>query len=211
MHSSEAELNLTGERFRSPLKVILQSGRYRAILSATGLAYWLLYGFSFGMLQYYSRDLTELLKTSPVPNPFLYTDFRTLTGLYNSGIIWFPNGHFEMVFLLGPSIFSVLLSILFGLNITLLSQSWRIGGLKMKRGVTGFLGIIPALFSGGCCTIPLGTVLLASILPSTTLNTFAFNYAFSTNFLVGLLMLASIIYTKSKITNCQCITNSSQA
>jgi len=63
----------------------------------------------------------------------------------------------------------------------------------------GILAIIPAIFSGGCCSIPIGAVLFGALIPSGVLYNLVWGYPFITNLIVALLMVVSIVYTKRKL------------
>ncbi len=194
----------------SLLKLVLRQSKFKGIILVSFVAYWILYALSSGMFFYYKVDITPLLKTSPVPNPYFIVSFRSFTGLYNSGMIWFPNGHLQINLLYGPTIFSVLLAGLFGLNMLLLSYSFHLGGLSKGQGTSGLLGMVPALFSGGCCSVPFGLVLIGTMVPTAALSTFAYTYPVLTNIFFAVLMLLSIVYTSRKISRLCLIRNSTQ-
>jgi hypothetical protein len=189
---SQSLISLFREIFRQSLK-------YRLAATISALAYWLLYGYSSGMFFYYSFDVTASLKESGMTNPY-FISTTNLAGVYYDGVVWFPTSHLQFDFLLGPTFFSVLLSSLFSLSILLLVYSFRFKGLSKKRqGFMGLFGMMPAIFSGGCCAVPIGTVLLGPIVPLTALADFEFGNPFLMNLLIALLMLSSIIYVARKI------------
>lgn len=196
----------------STLRTVLrQSWKLRAVALASLVGYWLLYAVSSGMIFYYAADLTPILQTSPVRNPYFYLNFREFIDFYNSGMIWFPNGHLQLNLLFGPTTFSIILSALFALNMVLSSYSLSSERLGKKHGMGGFLGMVPALFTGGCCSIPIGILLIGAIVPSTALtalSTFIFTYAFLTNVLVGSLMLISLTYNYRKVARASCVVGS---
>ncbi len=185
----------------SLLGLALKQWKYRLTLSVAGVAYWIVYAFSDGMLSYYSFDLTPLLKASQVSNPFIL-ESRSLTDLYSSGMIWYPTNHLQVNLLYGPTFFSIALSSLFSLNVVLtvyrIRSRWPVAGL----GLNGVAGIVPALFSGGCCTVPFGTVLFASFVPAAALSSFAYDYVILTNSLFGLLMLFTLLYGAKRLGRC---------
>ncbi len=177
----------------SLLGVILGSRKFKAFAVAGWLGYWLLYAFSGGMFFYYSSDLTPLLKTSPVPNPYFIKDFSSFVGLYNSGMIWYPNGHLQVNLLYGPFIFSLILSTLFSLNAVMMVFSIRFTHLSSGAGPVGVLALIPALFSGGCCSIPFGLALVGIFVPTAGLTTLVYNYPYLTNITFAILMFLSLV------------------
>lgn len=194
----------------SLLKLALRQSKFKGIILVSFVAYWILYALSSGMFFYYKVDITPLLKTSPVPNPYFIVSFVNFPSLYNSGMIWFPNGHLQINLLYGATIFSVLLAALFALNMLLLSYSSHLGGLSKRQGTSGLLGMVPALFSGGCCSIPFGLLLIGTIAPTAALSTFAYTYPVLTNIFFAVLMLFSIVYTSQKISRLCLTRNSTQ-
>jgi len=172
------------------------------LLLLVGGVYWFLYAFSSGMIFYYQVDMTPLLVSSKIPNPYMITPFGSFRGFYLSGIIWYPSGHFQLNFLLGPTFFSLLLSGLFALNGMLLICSMRLRRMKKRTGFTGFLAIIPAVFSGGCCSIPLGLSLIGSLLPSAALFPLVYDYAFVTNALTATIVYFSLAYAAKRVSSC---------
>jgi len=194
----------TQERFPlfSLFSLALEQWKNRLVLFAAGIGYWVLYAFSAGMFFYYSFDLAPLLKASPVPNPYFVLESRSLTDLYNSGMIWYPTNHLQVNLLLGPSFFSIILSILFGLNMLLLVFGFRFRGPRSSVGLNGAFSMIPALFSGGCCAVPLGTVLFSSFVPPAALSTFVYGYVIPTNTLFAILMLLALFYSARRLRSC---------
>lgn len=183
-------------------RILASSAKYKAVASLSGIAYWLIYGYSTGMYFYYSFDATQYLKASGMTNPYFIppSSFGDLTALYDSGVVWFPTSHLQFNFLFGQTFFSALLSILFSLSILLLLYSFRFKGLSKKgQGLAGIFGIVPALFSGGCCAVPVATLLLGSIVPSSVLFNFEFGDPLLMNLVIVILMLSSIMYTSKKI------------
>jgi len=173
-------------------------------LLLVGGIYWFLYALSSGLIFYYRADVTPLLISSKVPNPYTITRSGSFTDLYQSGVIWYPSGHLQLNFLVGPTFFSLLLSSLFALDVTLLIYSLRLRGMEERTGFAGFLAIIPAVFSGGCCSIPLGLYLIGSLLPSAALFPLIYDYSFFTNSLVAILVYISLGYTANRISLCAC-------
>ncbi len=168
-----------------------------ALLSA--IAYWLLYGYSAGLFFYYSFDVTQYMREEGIPNPSFGLDLSGLSGFYNSGLIWYPSGHLALILFIGPVIFSIVLSVLFALSIVLISYNIRLQcRIRKSGGLVGFLGIIPAIFKGGCCSVPLATLLLGSVVPSTVLLNIEFGNPLLLNFLTVLLMVSAVIYTARK-------------
>jgi hypothetical protein len=184
----------------SLLRMILGSRKFKALAVAGWLGYWLLYAFSIGMFFYYSSDITSLLKTSPVlPNPYFLKDFSSFFGFYNSGMIWYPNGHLQVNLLYGPLIFSVVLSTLFSLNIVLTVFSIRFTHLSRGSGSVGVLALIPALFSGGCCSVPFGLALIGIFAPTVGLTTLVYDYPYLINLAFVILMLLSLFYVGRRL------------
>ncbi len=180
------------------LREILRLPKYKFVLLTSAAIYWLLYAISSGMLMYYALDLAQLLRTSQVPNPYYFVEWGSFLNLYYSGIVWFPTGHLQLNLLFGPTFFSILLSGLFSLNILLV-----VNNLRIKRmGMSGLVGMIPALFSGGCCSVPLGISLFGSLLPSAALLSLSYNYVYLTNAPVAALMYISLAYTSKKAVCC---------
>ncbi len=198
---------------RATLCAVLGRWRNRVALLASALAYWLLYSFSSGMFFYYPDfDSTPYLKEAGIPNPYPVTIRGGLRGLYFSGWLWWPNGHLQVNLLYGPSIFSVILSSLFGLSIVLVVWNLRNGILKTKHRPGGskgslatLLSFLPALFSGGCCSVPFGAILLGSFLPSAGLSAFLYDYPPVINAVAAIVMLASVLYMARRASKyCPC-------
>jgi len=154
------------------------------------------------MFFYYGFDLSPLLKMAGVPNPFFIYGSGSLTSLYNSGMIWYPTNHLQVNLLYGPIFFSIILSFLFGLNALLLVYGIRFRGPRSSVGLNGAFSMIPALFSGGCCAIPFGTVLLSSFIPTMVLSSFVYGYVIPTNTLSAILMLSALLYSVRKLGSC---------
>jgi len=184
------------------LALALKQWKHRLALVAAIVGYWTLYAFSAGMFFYYSFDLTPLLKSAQVPNPYFILESASLTGLYNSGMIWYPTNHLQVNLLYGPTFFSIILSVLFGLNMILLVHGFSFREPRSSLGLNGAVSMIPALFSGGCCAIPFGTVLLSSLIPATALSSFVYDYVLPTNILSVILMLAALLYSSKKLVRC---------
>jgi hypothetical protein len=186
----------------SPVLLAFRQWKYGLTLLIAGVAYWILYAFSAGIIFYYSFDLAPLLRESQVSNPYFITESGSLTGLYNSGMIWYPTNHLQVNLLYGPTFFSIVLSLLFGLNVLLfvygIGSKQSVSGL----GLNGVAGIVPALFSGGCCAVPFGTVLLASFIPSAALSSFVYGYVIVTNSLFSALMLFALLYGARRLQSC---------
>jgi hypothetical protein len=176
-----------------------RSVKYKIVAFVSAIAYWLLYAYSAGMFFYYSFDVTQYIREEGIPNPSFGLDLSSLSGFYNSGLVWYPTGHLALILFMGPMIFSIVLSVLFALSIVLIAYNIRLQGrIRKSGGLVGFLGIIPAIFTGGCCSVPLATLLLGSIVPSTVLLNIEFDNPFLLNFLTVLLMVSAVIYTARK-------------
>ena len=188
-----------GSVFSLLKQILRQSTKFKMAALLSALVYWLVYAYSSGMFQYYSFDMTPYLKEDGLPNPQFFPP-GNLAGLYSSGIIWYPTSHLELVFFFGQTFFSILLSSLFSVSILLLVYSFGFKGLgKKQQGFVGLFGMIPAIFSGGCCAVPIATLLLGSIVPSTVLANIEFGDPLLLNLLIVILMLSSIYYTARKI------------
>lgn len=177
---------------------------------ASAVSYWFLYAFSAGVVFYYSYDLTPLLSqlsAAGVPNPhYIVYATRGFMGFYYSGVVWFPTNHLQLNLLFGPTLFSILLSVLFGLNMALLGYSFSSRSKTRTLGLNGLVGIIPTLFTGGCCTLPFGTILLSYFFPlaagPSILSGLEFNYApLMDSFLAGL-MLFVLVRSANKLGCC---------
>ena len=209
LEKSELELQdevVQGRRSRvlSAIRKILSSSKKcKAVALLSAIGYWLLYGYSTGMYFYYSLDVTQYLKASGTSNPYFIPpgSFGDLNALYDSGVVWFPTSHLQFNFLLGPTFFSVVLSILFSQSVIFLVYSFgfKESLSKKAQAVGGVFGIIPALFSGGCCAVPVATLLFGSIVPSSVLFNFEFGDPLLMNLAIVILMLVSIMYTSKKI------------
>jgi hypothetical protein len=186
----------------SLLGLALKQWKYRLTLLVAGVAYWTVYAFSAGMLFYYSFDLVPLLKASQVSNPYFILESGSLTDLYNSGMVWYPTNHLQVNLLYGPTFFSIVLSSLFGLNVLLFVFGIHLRQSVSGLGLNGFAGMIPALFSGGCCAAPFGTVLFASFIPATALSSFVYGYVTLTNSVFSVLMLFALLYSARRLRSC---------
>lgn len=171
-----------------------RSKRYRAIFVAGGFGYWLLFAFSTGIIFYYPMDVGPQY----VGYLSFISDLGSLDGLYSSGIVWIPNGHLEIVLLYSNVIFSIILSTLFALNILLAAYSFSVNGVSKRKSSLGVLGIIPTLFTSGCCAVPVATLLFGSIVPSAVLITVEFGNPFLLDLGIAILMLASLYYYAHK-------------
>ncbi len=190
-------LSLFEEIFRDSVK-------YRMFGVACASAYWLLYAYSGGILFYYPFDVIAYLRHIGVANPSFSFDFSSFNAFYNSGVVWYPTQHIGLVLFIGPTAFSIALSVLFGLNMVLFAYSLRSKFRIEKRGLLGMAGIIPALFTGGCCVAPIATLLLGSVIPTTVLVEIEFGNSSLLLNLLGLsLMIFFIIYNARRIGSCK--------
>lgn len=187
---------------RPALRIVFRSSKYKALALLVGGLYWLVYALSSGMVFYYRSDVTALLASSGVPNPYFVISLGSFENFYLSGVVWYPSGHFQLNLLIGPTFFSFLLSSLFALSVVLLAYGVRLRGVPRRPGIAGFAAVIPAIFSGGCCSAPLGLALLGTFLSSTALFSFVYEYAFAVNAAVAILLYASNIYAANGITLC---------
>lgn len=176
------------------LSFILQRRRFKVVLIASSLVFWGLYASSAGMVRYYASDLTQYLRASEVPNPYLYLDFSSLSGALISTIVWYPNGHLQLVFPIITTFFSILLAILFGLNMTLAAHGFRTSRSCMGTCSTGLVSMVASLFVGGCCATPFGILLIGPLVSSPFLLYLAYDYPILINIAVALLQFVSIRY-----------------
>jgi hypothetical protein len=126
-HKSGSVFSLLGQ-------ILSRSLKYKVVALLSAIAYWLLYGYSAGMFFYYSFDVTQYIREEGIPNPSFGLDLSSLSGFYNSGLIWYPTGHLALIFFMGPMIFSIVLSVLFALSIVLLTYNIRLQGRIRKSG-----------------------------------------------------------------------------
>ncbi|MDE1852859.1 MAG: hypothetical protein KGI38_03820 [Thaumarchaeota archaeon] len=186
----------------SLLRLIAGSWKYRLVLLASILGYWASYSLSVGMFFYYSFDLAPLLKSVQVPNPYFIMYTQSFMGFYDSGMIWYPTNHLQVNLLIGPAFFSAVLSVLFGLNMMLVGYSVSTRVSTRNLGLSSLAAVVPALFSGGCCAVPFGTILLASFIPTAALGTFVYSYVAVTNSLFAVLLFSSLVYNARKLGSC---------
>lgn len=183
-------------------QIMSRSTKYKALAFLSAVGYWLVYGYSTGIYFYYTFDATQYLSASGTTNPYFIppVSLGDLAAVYDSGLVWFPTSHLQLNLLLGPTFFSILLAVLFSTSILLLTFSIRLTGVNRKQqGLAGLFGVIPAIFSGGCCAVPIATLVLGSIVPSTVLANIEFGDPLLLNLLIVILMLSSIYYTAWKI------------
>ncbi len=181
------------------LRTILRARGFKVLMAGSWLGYWLLYMVSGGMLFYYSFDIFPLLQRYQVPNPSFFNYFSSLLGLYNSGIIWFPSGHLQVNLVYGPFIFSLVLATLFSLNVVLAVFSLRSPHVTRLTGPVGLLALVPALFSGGCCSVPVGLALVGVFAPAAGLFTLVYNYSYLTNLAFAILMVLVLLYVGRRV------------
>jgi hypothetical protein len=195
-------------RYQNPpiftlVRFVLKRKSFKLIAVASWAGYWLLYAYSGGILLYSAIDITPILSNYQIPNPHLINNFQSLLDAYYSGLIWYPSGHFQVSFLYGPTLFSALLSTLFSLNVVVTLAAVRFVGLTKNVGLTGSLGVIAVLFSGGCCTVPLGIAILGTLAPTLGVVTFLVDYPFLTNLFFAFLLILSLIYMGRKLQRCR--------
>ncbi len=185
--------------------MILGTRGFKAIALGSWLGYWFLYAFSGGMIFYYSTDLASFLSTfRTLSNPYFLKDFSSFFGFYNSGVIWYPNGHLQVNLLYGPLLFSLVLSTLFSLTIVLTVFGIRFNQIRRGAGPLGAVSLVPALFSGGCCSVPLGLAFLGILIPgiftpTLGITTLVYGHPYVINLAFGIVMLLSLIYTGRRL------------
>ena len=168
------------------------------LLAGSWLGYWLLYMISGGMFFYYSFDVTPLLQKYQVPNPSFFNYFGPL-GLYNSGIIWYPNGHLQVNLVYGPFVFSLVLATLFSLNMVLMVFSLRFSRFMRRTGPVGLVALVPALFSGGCCSVPIGLALVGVFALAAGLFTLVCDYSYLINLAFAILMVFVLLHVGRRV------------
>jgi len=179
--------------------ILLHSATYRAILILTAACYWLLYSFSSGIIQYPPSMINPVL--------FFHNPYFAAGDFYSSGLIWLPVKNLQINLLAGPTLISVLLSILFGLNIVLGSYILRARAANRKLGLAGVVGLAPTLFSSGiaCCSAPFGALVLSALVPSASaaVVSLSFNsgYGLVIDAVTAAAMVLSFLYTASRIPN----------
>jgi hypothetical protein len=188
----------------SLLRSVLGIRRFRIVATASWFGYWFLYSISSGMFFYYPFDVTPLLQKYQVANPAFVNYFSGFFGFYDSGIIWYPDGHLQVNLIYGPFAFSLVLATLFSLNIAFALFSLTFVQIKRAAVSVGALALIPALFSGGCCSVPLGVALFGVLAPASGLFTLAYDYSYAVDFAVALLMLSSLVFLGKKVARCCC-------
>lgn len=172
---------------------ILRGRRFKAVFAGSAISYWLLYAFSSGIIFYYSFPVTNL---GHINNPY----FASINP-YWSGLVWFPTSNVQLNLFYGPTAFSIVLSTLFGLNISLLVFniiSRKIG----KVQAINLVGLIPALVSGGCCAFPLGAAFLVLFIPLSVLSIFIYDYVGVLNYIFALIMAGTIVYSARRLRSC---------
>ena len=181
------------------LRTILRARGFKVLMAGSWLGYWLLYMVSGGMFFYYSFDILPLLQKYQVPNPSFLNYFSGLLGLYNSGMIWFPNGHLQVNIVYGPFVFSLILATLFSLNMVLTVFGLRLSHVARRTGPVGLLALVPALFSGGCCSVPVGLALVGVFAPAAGLFTLVYDYSYLVNLAFAILMVLVLLYVGRKV------------
>ncbi|MDG6953785.1 MAG: hypothetical protein JRN33_02220 [Nitrososphaerota archaeon] len=181
------------------LRTILSSRKFKVLAAGSWLGYWLLYSVSGGMFFYSSFDVSPLLKTSLVPNPYFISDFSSFSGFYNSGMVWYPDGHLQINLVYGPLIFSLILATLFSMNIILTLFSVGFARFTKGTGTIGILALLPALFSGGCCSVPLGLALVGIFAPTAGLTALVYGYPYLINLAFVILMVLSLFYIGRRV------------
>jgi hypothetical protein len=168
---------------------------------AGSLVFWVLYASSTGMITYYAQDITQYLRSSAVPNPYFYLDFSSLSGALSSSVVWYPTGHLQLVFPIFTTFFSVLLSVLFGLNVALAAYS--VGVRRACKGScsASLVSVIAALFVGGCCATPIGILLIGPLVSSPILFHFVYDYPIITNISITLMLLLSVRHAMRAVKN----------
>jgi hypothetical protein len=168
----------------------------RATLAASTIAlgYWLAYAYASGVVRYYPTSVSAYLVGSPNPNLFL--DATSVDNLYfASGAVWFPNGHLELAFALGPTAMSVAVAVLLGMNLKLVFLG---RGIWLGLRSTG-ASLIPLLLSGGCCTLPLLPLIVGFATPvALGLSGALYQYTVPVNVASLSLMLYLYLHYKSK-------------
>lgn len=183
----------------SLFKLIFYTRKMRFLAICVGIVYWLVYLFSGGWLFYSPFDVSKILAEYHIPSIRFIPSSGGLFGFYNAGFAWSITGHLEFNVIYGPLFFSTLLAVMFSISVNLTIVSLRYSHFTRKAGSMGILAVLPAIFSGGCCTTPIGAILFGAIMPSGILYDLVWGYPFVTNLIIALLMAASILYTRRKL------------
>jgi hypothetical protein len=189
------------------IKDIVSEKKYKILCLLSGLAYWIVFAFSSGIFFYYPFDVFSIVGSSLIPNPLFYFNFSDFKSFYYSGIIWYPNGHFEIVLAIGPFVFSLILSILFSLNIVTIVYGFKFFRMRRGSGLSGLLGLIPALFSSGCCSIPIGFSIMGSFISLAGIRPILYIFYAYPEYVNGafsLLMFVTLFYMLRRIINVSC-------
>lgn len=187
------------------LRHVLSFRRCRVAGLLAGIVYWFVFAFSSGILFYYQEDISLLVRNSSLPNPLFYLDLSNFMNFYYSGIIWYPSGHLEIILDFGPALFSIVLSLLFSFNFAAIVYCIKF--VRKREGLSGLIGLIPAFFSGGCCSIPVGFSIIGSFFPLAGLGSYLYffnTYPEFVNVSFSLLMLVTLYYTLGRLAKLSC-------
>lgn len=144
---------------------------------------------------YYTTIHRASKNTWGIPNPNWFFLPSSLTNIYfASGVVWFPNAHIEFALGLGPTATSIAIALLLGLNINA-TRSLKFTNLTL----TGATSLLSALISGGCCSLPLLTSMLAYASSSVVLlDSTLYNLTIPMSMAAIALMTASYIYVSRR-------------
>ncbi|MDG6981651.1 MAG: hypothetical protein JRN51_11150, partial [Nitrososphaerota archaeon] len=117
-------------------------------------------------------------------------------------MVWYPDGHLQLNLVYGPTLFSIILSTLFSLNIVLTVFGVRFARARRGPRAFGVLALIPALFSGGCCTVPLGLSFIGLFAPTLDLTTLVYHYPVAINLGFVIVMILSLEYVGRSLGRC---------
>ncbi len=167
-----------------------------SIITVFGVAYWFVYAFSNDMFFYYRSSVYPLLAATNTPNPFVFIHAGSLINLYESGIEWFPTGHFGFIFLLGETFFSVLLTVLVVKNLMFACGAIMNGILHEDFIFGKFFSTGIIVLTVAICLFPLdalAVIILSTHFSITFLEMWVFNYSYIENTIDAFLLILLIL------------------
>ncbi len=162
------------------------------VIAAFCTAYWFLYAVANDMFFYYKSSVYPTLAATHTPNPYFFLYTRSLFNVYESGVEWFPAGHILLVFLIGESIFSVVLTLLVAKNLIFVSTAISKGIIR-KDFVRGtHFGSFLIVLTAALCLSPLDTffvMFLGNYFDVAPLEIWVINYGYIDNTINTILLL----------------------
>lgn len=140
-----------------------------------GAVYWLLFAWAHTMIVYYPTSVYPLLHATGEPNPDFFISTASPFAFYFSGMEYFPTGHLLLMFLVGDTVFSFLISAFVMLNASMIYRYLSAGIQKEYRPIV-FLMLAAFIVSA---VSPLGTLLVMGLNP---LHTFKFLEIFTESY-----------------------------